>query len=197
LLITPGLHPELVEARAGELPLLLEQMERSKAVGEVGIDGTYRFKSSTSTQRQVFDAVVSRSRELGGRVLSIHSRGAVKEVLHVLLKYPGFGIAVLHWFSGTVAEMEAAYRMGCWFSMGPGAFASAAGRSLASRLPRDQVVPESDGPFATENGALVQPWSMGRTAQLFAPYWECAEHEASATLKANGQRLLHAIGWPP
>lgn len=194
VLITPGLHPELVEGRAGELPQLLTQMESAMAVGEVGIDGSYRFKSSLPRQRQVFDAVVLRSSELGGRVLSIHSRGAVSEVLSILLKYPGFGTAVLHWFNGTIAEMAAAYKLGCWFSMGPAAFTSAAGRSLAARLPRDRVVPESDGPFATENGAPVQPWSMARTAQLFAPYWECSEHEALATLNANGQRLLRAMG---
>ncbi|WP_129563248.1 Qat anti-phage system TatD family nuclease QatD [Paraburkholderia dokdonensis] len=197
VLITPGLHPELVERRAGELPQLLKQMERVVAVGEVGMDGSYRYKSSLSIQRQVFDAVVSRSSELGGKVLSIHSRGAVREVLPILLKYPGFGTAVLHWFSGTVAEMDAAYKMGCWFSIGPAAFASAAGRSLAARLPRDRVVPESDGPFAEEQGAPVQPWSMARTAQLFAPHWACSEREALATLNSNGQTLLRAMGWMP
>lgn len=195
VLITPGLHPELVESRVGELPQLLRQMERATAVGEVGMDGSCRFKSSLPTQRQVFDAVVSRSRDLGGRVLSIHSRGAVREVLPILLKYPGFGTAVLHWFSGTVSEMDAAYKMGCWFSMGPAAFESAAGRALAARLPRDRVVPESDGPFAKENGVPVRPWSMGRTAQLFAPRWECTEREALATLNANGLRLLRVMGW--
>lgn len=197
VLITPGLHPELVEARAGELPQLLEQMGHSNAVGEVGIDGSYRFKSSLSVQRQVFDAVVSRSKELGGRVLSIHSRGAVKEVLPILLKHPGFGTAVLHWFSGNFSEMETASKMGCWFSMGPAAFASTAGRALAARLPRDRVVSESDGPFATEGGAPVQPWSMERTAQLFATQWGCTEREALKTLDVNGQRLLRAMGWTP
>jgi TatD DNase family protein len=46
VLITPGLHPELVESRVGELPQLLKQMERATAVGEAGMDGSYRFKSS-------------------------------------------------------------------------------------------------------------------------------------------------------
>lgn len=196
ILITPGLHPELVYARAEELPRLLEQMKHSKAVGEVGIDGSYRFKSSLPTQRQIFDAVVSRSKELGGKAISIHSRNAVREVLSILLKHPGFGTGVLHWFNGTIAEIEIANKLGCWYSMGPAAFNSAAGRSLAARLPRGRVVPESDGPFAKENGTPVKPWSMERTAQLFAPLWECSEHEALATLKINGQKLLSAMDCP-
>ncbi|MDZ7866000.1 Qat anti-phage system TatD family nuclease QatD [Acidovorax sp.] len=194
VLITPGLHPELVETRAGELPQLLQQMEHAVAVGEVGLDGSYRFKSSLAIQRQVFDAVVSRSRELGGRTLSIHSRGAAKEVLSILLKNPGFGTAVLHWFTGTVGEMETAYKLGCWFSIGPAAFNSAAGRTLVAKIPRDRVVPESDGPFAEDNGVPVQPWSMERTAQLFAPQWECAEPEAFEILRTNGRRLLRTMG---
>jgi TatD DNase family protein len=196
LLITPGLHPELVARRAGELPRLLSQMNRVAAVGEVGMDGSSRFKFSLPIQRQVFEAVVSRSRELGGKVLSIHSRGAVKEVLTILLKHPGFGTAVLHWFTGSAAAMEAAYKMGCWFSVGPAAFSSEAGSALAARLPRERVVPESDGPFAEENGTPVRPWSMERTAELFAPHWECTEHEALETLHANGQRLLRTMDWP-
>lgn len=195
VLITPGLHPELVEQRAEELPQLLKQMENTVAIGEVGMDGSYRFKSSLPMQRKVFDAVVARSRELGGKTLSIHSRGAVKEVLSILLKNPGFGIAVLHWFSGTLAEMEIAHKMGCWFSVGPAAFASAAGRTLAASFPRDRVVPESDGPFASEDGAPIQPWSMARTAQLLAPSWGCSESEALVTLTKNGHHLLDAMRW--
>lgn len=196
VLITPGLHPELVEHRSKELVQLLVQMKDCQAVGEVGIDGSYRFKSSLPAQREVFEAVVARSQELGGRVLSIHSRGAVKEVLGILLKNPGFGTAVLHWFSGTFSEMETAYRMGCWFSMGPGAFASTAGRALATKLPRNRVVPESDGPFATEHDEPLPPWSLGRTAELFAPIWQCSVSEAHATLAGNGQQLLDLMRWP-
>lgn len=196
VLITPGLHPELVEQRAGELPQLLKQMEKAMAIGEVGMDGSYRFKSSLPAQRKVFEAVVARSRELGGKTLSIHSRGAVKEVLPILLKNPGFGTAVLHWFSGTLVEVEVAHKMGCWFSLGPAAFVSAAGRALAASLPRDRVVPESDGPFASEGGATVQPWSMARTAQLLGSSWGCSQSETLATLTENSRKLLGLMGWP-
>ena len=194
ILITPGLHPELVETRSGELPLLLEQMKKVNAVGEVGIDGSYRFKKSLPLQKQVFEAVVSHSQSLGGRVLSIHSRGAVKDVLSTLLKHPGFGTAVLHWFNGNLSEMKTADAMGCWFSLGPAALSTSAGCSIATRLPRDKVVPESDGPFATENGAPVPPWSMQRTAQLLAPLWGYTETQALTMLESNSKRLLQNLG---
>ncbi|BFG80606.1 hypothetical protein PTKU46_86400 [Paraburkholderia terrae] len=62
-----------------------------------------------------------------------------------LAQNPGYGTAVLHWFTGTQAELKAAAAQGCWFSIGPAMFESANGRSLASSMPHDSVVTESDG----------------------------------------------------
>lgn len=80
VLITPGLHPEIVGGRHAELDMLLEQIRQVKAVGEVGLDGSKRFQASYDLQRSVFVAVVAQCAALGGRVLSIHSRQAVQDV---------------------------------------------------------------------------------------------------------------------
>ncbi len=119
--------------------------------GEVGLDGSSRYRKSYDVQRGLFEAIIERSSALGGRVLSIHSRQAVNDVLAVLDRHARFGTAVMHWFTGTVKELRAAEERGCWFSIGPAAFASSSGRALAAKLPRHFVVPESDGPFAQES----------------------------------------------
>lgn len=190
VLITPGLHPEIAHERAGELGMLLQQMETVEAVGEVGLDGSPRFKATFELQQKVFTAVVARCEELGGRTLSIHSRQAVKDVLAELKRYPRFGTAVLHWFSGTTAELKAADDFGCWFSVGPAMFNSKSGQILAARLPRDRVVPESDGPFAQVGGNPVMPWSMQETAQRLADAWALPVDEARQVLETNSVRLL-------
>lgn len=193
VLITPGLHPEIVGARHAELDMLLEQIRQVRAVGEVGLDGSKRFQASYDVQRKVFVAVVAQCAALGGRVLSIHSRQAVKDVLAVLDDHPGYGTAVLHWFTGSASELKAASAQGCWFSIGPAVFNSAAGQALAKKLPRDRVVPESDGPFAQVNGTSVMPWSAGQTAQLLGVAWEVTPAEAMHALEANSRRLLDII----
>jgi TatD DNase family protein len=71
VLITPGLHPEIAHERAGELDLLLTQMGDVAAVGEVGLDGSFRYRKSYDIQRGLFEAIIERSSALGGRVLSI------------------------------------------------------------------------------------------------------------------------------
>ncbi|TDF83893.1 Qat anti-phage system TatD family nuclease QatD [Pseudomonas sp. H9] len=193
VLITPGLHPEIVGARHAELDLLLDQIRQVRAVGEVGLDGSKRFQASYEMQRKVFVAVVEQCAALGGRVLSIHSRQAVKDVLAVLNAHSGYGTAVLHWFTGSGSELKAAVEQGCWFSIGPAAFNSAAGQSLAKKLPRDRVVPESDGPFAQVDGASVMPWSAGQTAQLLAGAWGVPPAEVMKILDSNSRRLLGLI----
>lgn len=193
VLITPGLHPEIVHERQAELDLLIAQIENASAVGEVGLDGSRRFQHSYEAQRRVFSAVVEQCAKMGGRVLSIHSRQAVRDVLSILAGNPGFGTAVLHWFTGSAAELKAAVEQGCWFSIGPAAFNSTSGRALAKKLPRDRVVPESDGPFAQFNEGTVMPWSADETARLLATAWEQPFDQVRLNLDANSKQLLGVI----
>lgn len=194
VLITPGLHPEIAHERAPELDLLLDQMATVRAVGEVGLDGSPRFRGTYKIQRRIFSAVVARCEDLGGRTLSIHSRQAVKDVLAELALHPGFGTAVLHWFSGTPTELKAAEAQGCWFSVGPAMFESSNGKTLAAKLPRGRVVPESDGPFAQLDGKPVMPWSAPDTAKRLAEIWGVPVESVAHTLNDNSARLLTLMG---
>ncbi len=194
ILITPGLHPEIAHERALELDLLLEQITTVRAVGEVGLDGSPRFKAHYEVQRRIFNAVISRCAELGGKTISIHSRRAVRDVLAEFERHPSFGTAVMHWFSGSLAELRAAAALGCWFSIGPAMFDSANGRALATAMPRDRTVPESDGPFAKSAGQPIMPWSAQQTAEGLAPLWGISAGEAAETLNRNGQALIHLMG---
>lgn len=193
VLITPGLHPEIAGQRSNELSQLLEQMAHSKGVGEVGLDGSARHRATFAVQRTVFSAVLARSVELGGRLLSIHSRAAATEVLGELARYPGFGVAVMHWFSGTMSELKTAAAMGCWFSVGPAMFKSASGRRLAAAMPQNRMVPESDGPFAQVNGEPLMPWCEDLTIDQLSIAWNAPQAAAANALRENSQQLLQLL----
>ncbi|SKB07089.1 TatD DNase family protein [Pseudomonas extremaustralis] len=195
VLITPGLHPEIVHERYEELEQLLAQIGPVKAVGEVGLDGSKRFQHSYEMQRKVFTSTIETCHRLGGRALSIHSRQAVGDVLSILKAYPDHGIVVLHWFTGTATELKSAAEANCWFSIGPAAFNSTSGKALAKKLPKDRVVPESDGPFAQVGGKTVQPWSFELTAKLLSEAWGLPEVEVQERLKENARRLLTSMGY--
>ncbi|MFB2757887.1 Qat anti-phage system TatD family nuclease QatD [Shewanella xiamenensis] len=195
MLISPGLHPEIVGDRFQELELLLEQLDGTIAVGEIGLDGSKRHASSYLKQKQAFAAVVKRCHDIGGRALSIHSRQAVPDVLSQLKEYPDHGIPVLHWFTGSITELNAATSQGCWFSIGPAAFNSAAGKALAKRLPKDKVVPESDGPFAQFDGRSVMPWDFEITVNLLSDAWSMPFDEVRHQITYNSLNLLNQVGF--
>lgn len=191
--ISPGLHPEVADKKFGELDLLLSQMEVCSGVGEVGLDGSPRYKQYFELQKNIFQSVLQHSVTLGGRVLSIHSRSSAKEVLGLLEAHSGFGVAVLHWFTDSPSQLSRAKEMGCWFSVGPAMLASANGRKLAGQMPQDRVVPESDGPFAKVRGASVMPWEAATVAVELAEIWGLQVDAVGQLLRANGLRLTRLL----
>lgn len=192
-LVSPGLHPEVADKKAAELDLLLQQLTLAKAVGEVGLDGSARYRPHFALQKFIFSAIVERCQSLGGRVVSIHSRAAAKDVLDILERFPGFGTAVLHWFTDSAPLLRRAESLGCWFSVGPAMFESANGRKLAALMPRQRIVVESDGPFARIGGVAVKPWEAADVAIRLAETWGTSPARAVEILSANGKHLLEKI----
>lgn len=190
ILITPGLHPEIAYDRAKELSVLLEQIACVPAVGEIGLDGSPRYKNYYDIQLKIFDSIVAKCAELGGRTLSIHSRKSVKDILSILRFYSGYGTAVLHWFSGTLPELRCAVEDDCWFSVGPAAFSSANGRLLAANMSKNRVVPESDGPCAKVEGKVVMPWCFHEIVQYLSNVWKLPEKEVSQILENNSKNCF-------
>ena len=161
-----GFHPELVKQRSSEKELFFEQMKSIKFIGEIGIDGSQRAKQSISEQIEFFDEVIHNAAVYGKKVLSIHSRGAVKEVLQILLKYEGKSVPVLHWLTGSVKDAEKALELGCWFSVNPKMCFTASGKKVIGCIPLDRVLPETDAPFAHKDGVPYMPWDITVTSYM-------------------------------
>lgn len=185
-----GLHPEVVEAKASELDALVAGVECASFIGEVGLDGTPRSRKSLSLQERVFQIVLNECRRQGGRVISIHSRGAARQTVEALEKADDVGYPVLHWFSGGVTELQAASRLGCWFSVGPAMLSGAKGCALLRHMPLDRVLPETDGPFGTENGTPLMPWDAWRVCHTLATLWAIPREAVEEKLRSNLKRIL-------
>ena len=153
-----GLHPEVATQKQAELEQLVSLVSSARFVGEIGLDGSSRFESSLTVQTKIFNAVVEECQAQGGRIMSIHSRGAESRVLDVLESFPGAGTPVLHWFSGSRRELLRAIDMGCWFSVGPAMLAADKGKKLLSEMPFDRLLPETDGPFTRLKDGPLMPW---------------------------------------
>jgi len=184
-----GLHPQVAHLRKSELPLFEQLVEQTRYVGEVGLDGAPEFKSHWNDQVEVFERILAACSNAGGKILSLHSRRASKNVLSRLAEHPSAGIPILHWFSGTVKEVDKAVEQGCWFSVGPAMLGSSKGRALVDRMPRDRVLTESDGPFAQVDGRSILPWEASSAVLGLSAAWAVPPAEAEQQLAENLMRL--------
>lgn len=184
-----GLHPELATTRRAELDLFETYLADTAFVGEVGLDGSTGNPSAREDQHYVFEHILSTCSKAGGKILSIHSRRAASPVLDALHRHPDAGVPILHWFSGSMAELEEATDLGCWFSIGPAMLAGAKGRALAGKMPQTRIVLESDGPFAHWKTGPVQPWDLDAATSVLAAIWGVPVETARSQVEHNARAL--------
>lgn len=185
-----GLHPELARERKGELGLFDSLLPQCRYVGEIGLDGSPELKDAWSDQVHAFEHVLASCEAAGGRIMTIHSRRAADEVLSCLKRFGKAGHPVLHWFSGSAKSLDKAVDLGCWFSVGPGMVAGVKGRALVTRMPKDRVLTETDGPFSMIKGKSVYPWDVDRVVTALADIWGIRPDETAAILIDNLRQLV-------
>ncbi len=184
-----GLHPELAHERERELPRFLELLPQTRYIGEVGLDYVTTEATDRAVQRRVFGAVVQSCAQAGGKILTIHSRRAVPDVLTTLsAQFPGQ--VILHWFTGSARQAEQAATQGCYFSVNPAMVTSPAWDRLLGTVSKERILTETDGPFVRIQGHPAQPVNVTSVTVALAKQWKCSETEAVAQVFTNFRRLL-------
>lgn len=185
-----GLHPELAAARVGELPLFEQLLPRTRYVGEIGLDGSRDHRATLDTQRGIFADLLRLCARAGGRIMSLHSRGAAGIILDALEAEPAAGIPILHWYNGSGKQIARAADIGCWFTIGPTMLASERGRTAVTAMRRDRVLPESDGPFGLVDGRTAFPWEAWTIVPILTDLWREHQEEVELILQNNLKSLL-------
>ncbi|PWW43427.1 MULTISPECIES: Qat anti-phage system TatD family nuclease QatD [Paenibacillus] len=144
-----GLHPELVFQYKEQIPSMIEYIKDAKYIGEVGLDYVTQDIENRETQREAFRKLVEECDKYGGKLLSIHSRRAVNDVLSILGDSFN-GKVILHWFSGSLKELITATELGCYFSINSDMIGSKKGVELIKKMPLDRILIESDAPFTKD-----------------------------------------------
>src|SRR5687768_5618594 len=118
--IALGMHPELVgQYGSDQLNLFRSQIANTKYIGEIGLDGSTRFKESFDLQKKVLVEILKMCNEHGNKVLTIHTRNAASETLQLLDKYIKKSNCkiIFHWFSGNQNDLSVAVQRGYYFSV--------------------------------------------------------------------------------
>jgi TatD DNase family protein len=164
-----GLHPELVHSHKHEIEALRVHLSQTRYVGEIGLDYSTNDEEIRSAQRQVLSTIAKWVSESGDKVLTVHSRRAVSDVISIL---GGINAKViLHWFSGTEKQLERAANSGFFFSVNSAMLHSEPGRALVLQMPRDRVLTETDGPFVRDGAGPANPTTVKATIRGLAELW--------------------------
>lgn len=144
-----GLHPELIKQFPEQIPIFLGKLEQCRYIGEIGLDFKDRDVNEIDLQVATFKEIINACHKYGGKILSIHSRSATKEVIEIVGSNFN-GSIILHWFSGNFTDLQKAINNGYYFSINSDMIKSKKGHAIVKLIPLDKLLLESDGPFTRE-----------------------------------------------
>ena len=180
-----GFHPlALSRSSMREKALFVQHLPSCKFVGEVGLD--YRAASDRSAQRETFGWILDQS-GIDQKILSVHSRGADKDVIAALA---GSGVrAILHWYTGPSALVERALEAGLYFSVNSSMLRTKKGRTLIEATPRGRLLTETDGPYVKMGRLEASPAAIPGTVESLASIWGVSHARARSAIWENWTTL--------
>lgn len=181
-----GLHPGSAAAAApGQVDRFLRMLPDAPWIGEVGLDFPPGCDRRERTRQSHAFAAVLDHRLSRAKPMTVHSRGAAKDVVKMLTE--AGQKAVLHWYSGDLKTADDALAAGLWFSVNPSMTRSAKGRALIERLPADRVLCETDGPYCKTGKRPCLPADAVTVARSLAESWRSSLDDTLRMLEANAR----------
>jgi TatD DNase family protein len=197
VLAAVGVHPwTIVGGRSFDLnkfePLLDENREHVRAIGEIGLDGKYtQDQEKRDRQKEVFQFFlgIAEKRRLP---IVVHSRLAVDEVLDELSRFNPPKV-LLHWYDGPAEKLELIKDLGYLISIGPALLYSKRTAEIARKADLGIVLSETDGPVPHHGpfkGRMTQPSFVIDVVRNLAEIKSESVETAGDASWANFQKLF-------
>jgi TatD DNase family protein len=191
VLPTFGVHPRRAPEYAGHLADLSSWIERSPAIGEIGLDFYWIEDSSQyAAQRKVVEYFLAAAREQN-KIVNLHTKGAEKEVLDLLVRYE-VKRAVVHWYSGPLDILGAFVDYGADFTVGVEILTSEKIRQIARAVPLWQILTETDNPGGHQwlNGTMGMPSIVLDVVEEIAAVKKTTPEAVAQAVEENFRRLI-------
>jgi TatD DNase family protein len=186
-----GMHPLHAEVHVAEFDRFKRNIDKTSYIGEIGLDFSREGYATKDLQLETFKKILQL---LKGKkkLLSLHSRRAEKVVLEELIKHDAIS-AVFHWYSGPLGLIEKIVGHGYYFSVNPAMILSDNGQKIISKIPKDRILTESDGPFIENNGSPVKPPDVELVQKYFSKLWMLPLNSVDEQIGANFNRLIKLL----
>jgi TatD DNase family protein len=184
-----GLHPLCANLHTDdELHLFKMLAGQTSFVGEVGLDFSRDGVATKDRQIASFRFAL-RCLEAEPKFVTIHSRQAEFAVLELLeqeYRHP----VVFHWYTGTQKSLDFAVERGHFFSINPAMTWSRKGMATIARIPPEQTLTESDGPFIRIAKRPIVPADIQIVEDALAEIWGIDSGEVRRVVTGNFKRLI-------
>ncbi|HFK5583486.1 hypothetical protein BAX96_14520 [Elizabethkingia anophelis] len=184
-----GFHPELIDKYQKYIPQMWNLLDDAKYIGEVGLDYKVAINSK-AIQLSFFESLIHKCNDLGGKILTIHSRNSVDDVLSIIGSRFNSKF-ILHWYSGNLKNIDIAVANGAYFSINNAMFNSNNGLKVITHIPTDRLLLESDYPFVmNKNKIPFRVTDINTTVISLANNKKIDYEEMLNILSNNFRRLL-------
>ena len=188
-----GLHPLSADQHAAERDLFRSLVDKTRYVGEVGLDFSPEGITTREEQVRSFRFVLQ-CLQRRPTFMTLHSRRAESEVLELLREEDYGSPAVFHWYSGPLKTLLAAAAEGHYFSVNPAMVQSPHGRRVIGQIPQDRVLTETDGPFVQVGGRPAVPADVSLVRDYLSTCWNIPGLDVERRLKRNFSLLRASLG---
>jgi len=191
VLPTFGVHPRMAPEYADRLGELSPWIERSPAIGEIGLDFHWVEDASRyPAQLKVLEYFLAAAREQK-KIVNLHTKGAEKKVLNLLERYD-IKRPIIHWYSGPLDMLRALADVGAYFTVGVEILYSETIREIARKVPMNRLLTESDNPGGLKwlNGTIGMPRLIREVVGAVAVAKQTTPEVIEAAVENNFLRLI-------
>lgn len=188
--IALGLHPELIHKFPEQMELFFEKVKEARYIGEIGLDFSKEYLPYKDLQVEFFRKCIKECDILGGKILSVHSRKAAKEVVDIIGTNFS-GKVILHWFTGNKTDFKIAIDNGYYFSINPEMLKTNKGRDVIYNIPLERILIESDGPFSKNLNTNYNITFIDKLIEGIAEIKILEKHIVTQNLKNNFITILN------
>ncbi|MGZ8532234.1 MAG: TatD family hydrolase [Candidatus Binatia bacterium] len=198
VLPTFGIHPRRAADYADRLPELSRYIDRSPAIGEIGLD-LHWVKDTTTypAQRKVLEYFIAAAGEQN-KFVNLHTKAGEKEILDLLVKYD-VRRAIIHWYSGPMDVLTAMIDFGCYFTIGVEVLYSDYIKEIAKAVPDHLLLTETDNPGALrwlkKNDEVGMPVAVKDVVKALATLRQSTPEKLESLVHSNFCRLIANDPW--
>ena len=190
-----GSHPDVADevddALIAQYRELCKQHKKVLAIGEIGLDYHYE-DIPRDIQKKAFRLQMELARELQLPVI-VHEREAHEDGMKIVDEFPTVG-GVFHCYSGSAEMAKELVKRG-WYIGFTGVLTFKNARKaieVASSIPRDRIVIETDCPYMAPvpfRGKRNDPGKVVHMAAKLGEIWGVSTEGAARITLENGKRL--------